>query len=566
VAIPETPRTADSSALTAPETSEQEEAHANTFADQLSISEKTHIIESFLAQNPGVSIALGVTELMHKMRELFVDIAILEGKDRGIHVEEEGDEEYLLEQADIEDNAGLGLQLESQTRVMDTPSSVTPDTASEEELLQFSLDLDMEDQLLIPGQFAESISEESTRPEEHVILTQLNPLVNPYAAISISAVLATLFVVGVVVGRHHYLRSQQEMAQDDAMEKGDGSISDSPTNPNEKPLRNEVHPDGINGRNGEEEINEKVNLELHPSVRPDDASGDQEAAQSLALLIDVANAALSSSTNPTSILKNTGTLGSTTGVLTSATTTSSSTTTPKLVANALESIQAEMGHTPLTKQVVPRSQPQTPRSITPALRIIPAASGLPERVTGSGSVAVESAASSYASDRSMIRVSSPYPILPRSTLRVEDDGSRSTISSPTPSYVTAQTSPASSFTTAQEPSTPIHRAISTLNRPFSPQLRVPGSLMLYEGDTSMASSSSMTTEDDIGEVNILGMMTRNRDGGMGRVPPARITQTALDLALMLPATEWIFQFIVVFIGWFGFLMRPVPTKTRIRRD
>jgi len=341
----------------------------------------------------------------------------------------------------------------------------------------------------------------------------LDPFVNRYAAISISAVLATLFVVIVVVGRHHYLRSQQELAQDDALEKGDGSISDSATNPNEKPVQNEIH----HGRNGEEEINEKVDLELHASVQQDDASDDQEATQALALLIDVANAALSSSANPTNILKNTGTLASTTGILTSATPTPSSTTTPKLVANALESVRAEMGHTLLTKHAVPRSQPQTPRCTTPALRIIPATSGLPERDADLGSVALESAASSYGSASSMIRVSSPYPILPRSALRVEGNDSISTISSPTPSYVTAQTSPASSFTTAQEPSTPIHRGISTLNRPFSPQLRVPGSLTLYEGDTSMASSSSITTEDDIGEVNILSMMTRTGGGGFGLI-------------------------------------------------
>jgi hypothetical protein len=52
------------------------------------------------------------------------------------------------------------------------------------------------------------------------------------------------------------------------------------------PLRNEICPNGINGHNGEE----KVYWELHVSVRPDEASGGQEATHSaLALLIDVAN-------------------------------------------------------------------------------------------------------------------------------------------------------------------------------------------------------------------------------------------------------------------------------------
>ncbi|CAG8696058.1 4123_t:CDS:1, partial [Acaulospora colombiana] len=141
--------------------------------------------------------------------------------------------------------------------------------------------------------------------------------------------------------------------------------------------------------------------------------------------------------------------------------------------------------------------------------------------------------------------------------------------SPAMSYVTAQISPATSFVTAIErgstplpveegrapivdlgsspplpyyslPSSPRrHLASAPLPRPASPQ--PPGALVMYD------------YENDDARENV------------ALLPPAHITQTALNLALTLPATEWVFQFIVVFIGWFGFWMQPLPSQTRRRR-
>lgn len=137
--------------------------------------------------------------------------------------------------------------------------------------------------------------------------------------------------------------------------------------------------------------------------------------------------------------------------------------------------------------------------------------------------------------------------------------------SPTPSAISGVASPALSFATAIEgPSAPVTMRevrpafVSRLadsfhtppSRPASPALpQPPGALMFHDGEET----------GDVGAVQ-----TRQ-----SILPPAQLTQTALELALMLPATEWIFQFIVVFIGWFGFWMRPMNSSatrnTRARR-
>lgn len=319
------------------------------------------------------------------------------------------------------------------------------------------------------------------------------------------------------------------------IERG-GMDSPEPTELDEKSIPALVAARSAKPQDDEEEINEKTGLELDLPSHSGQTAEEQEAAQALALLIDVANAALSSSNNPVNILK-----------------TTAPTSTPKLVSAALENARTELSRTPQTRHLALRSLPQTPRSMTPALKITAPGSESPEAIVS------ESAASSYVSATSMIRAPSPYPALPRSILRIQESEIASGRASPTPSYVTAQASPASSFATAHESSTPIHRGISTPNRPFSPQLRIPGSLTMHD-----MTASSVATED-IGEVNLLSMMTRGGNGDGGMIPPAHLTQTALDLALMLPATEWIFQFIVIFIGWFGFLMRPVPTRNRSTR-
>ena len=47
------------------------------------------------------------------------------------------------------------------------------------------------------------------------------------------------------------------------------------------------------------------------------------------------------------------------------------------------------------------------------------------------------------------------------------------------------------------------------------------------------------------------------------LPSAELTYAALDLALQLPGTEWIFQFLVIFVSWFGMFLGP-PTTRRSR--
>lgn len=46
------------------------------------------------------------------------------------------------------------------------------------------------------------------------------------------------------------------------------------------------------------------------------------------------------------------------------------------------------------------------------------------------------------------------------------------------------------------------------------------------------------------------------------LPSAELTYAALDLALQLPGTEWIFQFLVIFVSWFGMFLGPAPTRRR----
>ena len=46
------------------------------------------------------------------------------------------------------------------------------------------------------------------------------------------------------------------------------------------------------------------------------------------------------------------------------------------------------------------------------------------------------------------------------------------------------------------------------------------------------------------------------------LPSAELTYAALDLALQLPGTEWIFQFLVIFVSWFGMFLGPTTTRRR----
>lgn len=57
-------------------------------------------------------------------------------------------------------------------------------------------------------------------------------------------------------------------------------------------------------------------------------------------------------------------------------------------------------------------------------------------------------------------------------------------------------------------------------------------------------------------------MVVHAPGQADSFPPIHLSRQALEIALTLPATEWIFQFIIVFIGWFGFWMAPVNRPRR----
>jgi hypothetical protein len=46
------------------------------------------------------------------------------------------------------------------------------------------------------------------------------------------------------------------------------------------------------------------------------------------------------------------------------------------------------------------------------------------------------------------------------------------------------------------------------------------------------------------------------------LPNAELTYAALDLALQLPGTEWVFQFLVIFVSWFGMFLGPATTRRR----
>lgn len=52
---------------------------------------------------------------------------------------------------------------------------------------------------------------------------------------------------------------------------------------------------------------------------------------------------------------------------------------------------------------------------------------------------------------------------------------------------------------------------------------------------------------------------------LGGLPPAQLTYAALDMALNLPGTEWIFQFLVIFVSWFGLLSGGSSATGGVRR-
>lgn len=86
-------------------------------------------------------------------------------------------------------------------------------------------------------------------------------------------------------------------------------------------------------------------------------------------------------------------------------------------------------------------------------------------------------------------------------------------------------------------------------------------------------STNGSGEDDEGdedfmdadpELAVIPMHTTDNEVKAKRMPlpSAELTYAALDLALQLPGTEWIFQFLVIFVSWFGMFLGPTTTRRR----
>lgn len=494
------------------------------------------MFETLINQNPALSFALSVADLMHKMRELFVDIAVLEGEERGIFVGEQSDnlaQDSLLETSADEPSA-LGLQLQEEQM------PIFPSVSVEDDPPMFDLDDVNDNELAVPGQFTPVVKPEdieSKRPQE-TIFKHLNPAVNPYAALALSSVLATLFVVGIVVGRHYYL-SRAGVNVEDEMERGDNTSDQSSGDEEEKmivqPSTAPVQPPAAPVEESLIEFDEKAVVELDPSTLPTDSAEQAEAKEAMALLIDVANAALASTP---AIMKAT--------ILDSPKVAHLG--TPKAVSNALDSLRIEA--------IRPRTRPSTPVFTRPESAMGASAPAIAVTTDSDQSrpASPVSGASSFVSAYSHMpkwsigraagrkALGSNQRVLPiPQHLDAFLPISRST--SPVPS-MSAVASPALSFATAIEmPPVRQGQGVSFHTPPSRPTS--PGFYPQPPGGLEYG--------DDEGGVQMRSTM----------LPPAQLTQTALELALMLPATEWIFQFIVVFIGWFGFWMRPVNTGRRV---
>ncbi|KAG8810250.1 hypothetical protein FRC17_003014 [Serendipita sp. 399] len=572
--------------------------------DSSSSSGTVHLLESLFAQHPGLGFALGVADLMHKMRELFVDIAILEGEERGLRIggTSRSGSGALLSQMEgashslgMGEGGALGLQLTpegEEIRTVDEKESLAEDTLFDDPPW-FEMDSIAEQELSIPGAFDTTPSEDNAAAQqrEEALYPNLNPLVNPYAALAISAVVATLFVVGLVVARHYYRSTSTNDSPD--LEQG---APPTELNQSTQEATEEKRHGSSSGRSSfSEEFNEKISLE--PGVETSEPSAEEttpqsteqkEAKEALETLIDVANAAYQSSRQSLDEEKPSTSCG-----------------TPKSVTNALEVIRMEMEKDPRSfdsvkgslarKLLLTRSRPATPfgalsrpqtpfsvpsRPQTPVMTFTPADDSPMEKAmpipVHSSRLAIahildsprSTAASSYVSAASTLANHRSRQAL----LDISPTGSMVLLNSPTPSmvhlpierpvtaspgasaaYMSAAASPSTSFIAADSPILASTRAkmercsfddppMSTLGSPqFSPTLPVPGSLVLFGEEESDG---------------------RHLGGGhqAAMIPSARMTETALNLALMLPATEWIFQFLVVFVGWFGFMMRPVPGR------
>ena len=601
--------------------------------DRSDLDQKTDLFESLLHQNPAISLALGAVDLIHKMRELFVDIAILEGEERGIFVGErtnpslQTDEEatFLDELYGGEKMASneLRLQLQSdELRMPELPSG------SVEDLPTFELD-DMDEayDLSIPGQFSspvESPTGSSKRLQETAFANIDHP-VNPYAALALSSVLATLFVVGIVIGRHYYLTSrlagldgnvEDELERGEAVNRGrfegekstttralSGPDGGSPSELNEKtalesdsqciPASSCILEQFAVSSTAEPtvEFDEKAAMELGSSASPiaGNTSPEQaEAGEAMAVLIDVANAAFASTA--------------------AATVGSNMARTPRAVSAALEMIRSEVANVPAPQtrhlhDMAPTSRPGTPLTpvrststlkptvVVSPVKHCPVSVGegvdignddvvenevtMPRPASQQSNASFVSAYSHMpggvqsigrAAGRNLQHTASPSTLVTQCALSVPQP---SRAVSPTPSFLGAfSASPALStvsYSTAIEaPPTPaqhVHETGHPNDTSHSPStlLTSPGYHPQHSGILGLFNGH--TGEGDASDGNESMPMAPGAFGAVQTrptmLPPAQLTQTALELALMLPATEWVFQFLVVFIGWFGFWMGPV---------
>ncbi|KAG8776187.1 hypothetical protein FRC15_012080 [Serendipita sp. 397] len=556
--------------------------------------ETLHLFEKLLAQHPGLGFALGMADLMHKMKELFVDIAILEGEDRGLRFGNTRNNDVLLSQAEgvsnslgVGEESALGLQLTAEEHDVIDQKEAPSDHSQSDDPPLFEMDDPLSEQeISMPGAFNPTSSDENSTKEQHEApYPTLNPLVNPYAALSLSAVVATLFVVGLVVARHYYLSTSTDDLPD--LEQGVPPTDSNQGSQGDTEEKIQVSDSASSSLS--EEFNEKVSLD--PSVEtpgaPEEETAEQtseekEAKEALDTLIDVANAAYQSSRLSLDDRKSTTPIG-----------------TPRSVTNALDAIRMEMEKDrtafdsvkgSLTRKLLlARSRPATPfgvpsRPQTPITMVTPADDSsefTTEKVAPIPMNSRLAIARMWDSPRSTSSFVSAASTLanqpsPQPRLGVSPTGSMVLLNSPTPSmvhlpierpvtaspsvaYMSAEESPSSSFVASDHsPIVPFARRdirsfdepVSTFGSPtFPPTLPMPGGLVLFNDESS----------DPDEQIQLRGQQ------GPAMIPTAQLTETALNLALMLPTTEWIFQFLVVFIGWFGFLMRPVPRGTASHR-
>jgi hypothetical protein len=503
---------------------------------------------------------------------LFVGIAIAEGEERGLVFNYGKDsqlgisiqgEETMTNQGEAQ--VQPGLQLTFGIDPISTSAEKPTDDQSEE-IFSFDSSPNMPGHLDLPdtgsslldsetanGNQSASTNSDLNQVQDHLgVFGHFNSPVNPYAALAFSSVLATLFVIGLVVGRHYYLSSKVQINEEDDLERGPGGDHD------EKIGEGGTTTDSMENSNSSlnDAFDEKAPMEVivhHVSVQGLGHTNveDKEALQ---LLADVANAALAAS----AAKDNAGSPGADEmNEKTAVIDLTPSTPILRAVDGALEALQQEIirSGTPVfngSSAAIPILESHIPTLVFTNSTSTNASDV--EEKDDSPSSSVSSSYMSFAEGGSVyntpLHLPHQLPSLgqpPRSSIQIERKSGLLTaallsrrsfdgLNVTTPFY-----SPASSFIAS-----PHRPSVDLPSRPPTP--RHPGALALYD--------------DEEAETNA----TQNGTTGL-MIPPAHLSQTALQLALALPATEWIFQFIVVFIGMFGMWMQPINSgRSNSRRS